>query len=74
MAKIGTKIMSDVMIEWVGPLCSMNGIRRSMSGTTDSMRTNGMLSSVFSSLDEALLERYPNARCPTAKRCLFLLL
>jgi len=62
MAKMGEKIMNAMIIECVGPLCSMNGIRRSMSGITDSVRANGMLSSVFNSLDEALLERYPNAR------------
>ena len=37
-----------------------------MSGMTDSVRTAGMLSFVFSSFAEALLEMYPSARWPTA--------
>lgn len=41
-------------------------MRMSMSGITDSVRTTGMLSFVFSSFAEVLLEIYPNARWPTA--------
>ena len=37
-----------------------------MSGITDSVMTNGMLSFVFSSFAEALLRIYPSARWPTA--------
>lgn len=66
MAKIGMKTMDAVMIECVGPRCSINGMRMSMSGMTDSMRTTGMLSFVFSSFADVLLEMYPSARWPTA--------
>lgn len=62
MAKIGMKAMDAIMIECVGPRCSMNGISMSMSGMTDSVRATGMLSFVFSSFAEVLLEMYPNAR------------
>ena len=41
-------------------------MKMSMSGTTDSVSTNGMLSFVFSSFAEVLLEMYPSARWPTA--------
>ena len=37
-----------------------------MSGITDNIKANGMLSLVFSAVAEALLERYANAMCPTA--------
>jgi len=66
MAKIGMNAISAMMREWVGPRCLMNGIRRSISGRMESVRTKGMLSSVFNSLDDALLKRYPRARWPTA--------
>ena len=66
MAKSGIKAMNASMTEWVGPRCSINGIKRSISGITESVRTNGMLSSVFNSFAEALLRIYPNARWPTA--------
>lgn len=57
------KAMNAIMIECVGPRCSMNGLKKmSMSGMTDSTRTTGMLRFVFSSFAEALLEMYPNAR------------
>lgn len=58
--------MSDVIMEWVGPRCWRNRIRRSMSGMTDSVRASGMLSFVLSSFAEVLLDMYPNARWPTA--------
>lgn len=58
--------MNVSMTEWVGPRCSINGIKRSMSGITESVRTKGMLSSVFSNFAEILLRMYPNARWPTA--------
>jgi len=58
--------MNAIMTEWVGPRCLINGIKRSMSGITESVRANGILSSVFSSFAEALLRTYPNARWPAA--------
>lgn len=66
MAKIGMKAMNAIMIECVGPRCSISGITMSMSDITDSVRANGMLRSVFSSFAETLLDMYPNARWPTA--------
>lgn len=62
MMKIGMKIMNAIMIECVGPRWSRNGIRMSMSGITDSVSATGMLSFVFSSFAEVLLEMYPSAR------------
>jgi hypothetical protein len=67
MAKMGMNTMSVMMREWVGPRCSIYGLnKRSISGMTESVRAKGMLSSVFNSLDDALLKRYPRARWPTA--------
>lgn len=62
MMKIGMNASDAIMIECVGPLCSRNGMRMSMSGMTDSVRTSGMLSFVFSIFAEVLLDMYPNAR------------
>ena len=62
--------MNAIMSECVGPRClrvgMRNRMRMSMSGITDSVRTTGMLSFVFCSFAEVLLEIYPNARWPTA--------
>jgi hypothetical protein len=63
---MGIKIAKAIAIECVGPRCSRNGIIRSTSGIADNMRIKGMLSSVFRSFAEALLEMYPKARWPTA--------
>ena len=52
--------MSIASIECVGPLCSMNGIRMSMSGITERVKINGKLISVFSILDVDLLIIYPS--------------
>jgi hypothetical protein len=69
--KKGVKTRKAAMTEWVGPLCSRDGrryfwIRMSISGMTDNIKASGMLSFVFSRVAEALLERYANAKCPTA--------
>jgi hypothetical protein len=45
----------------------------SPSGIMDSVKMSGMLRFVLSSFDEVLPRMYPRARCPTAKRGLFLL-
>jgi hypothetical protein len=74
MAKIGMNAINAIMSEWVGPRCSTNGIRMSISGITESVSAKGMLSSVFNSLDDALLKMYPRARWPTANDSGFLLL
>jgi len=70
MANMGMNIMNAVMSEWVGPRCSMVGMkiwmRMSMSGMTDRVRTSGMLIFVFSSFAAVLPEMYPRARWPTA--------
>ena len=71
-ANTGMKIMSIASIECVGPLCSMNGIRISMSGITERVKINGRLISVFSNLDVDLLIMYPIDRWPTAYEFLFL--
>lgn len=39
--------------EWVGPPCLIPGIRRSMSGSIESVRANGMLILVSRNFDEA---------------------
>ena len=54
--------MSIASIECVGPLCSMNGIRMSMSGITERVKINGKLISVLSTLDADLLIMYPSDR------------
>jgi hypothetical protein len=45
----------------------------SASGIMDNVKMSGMLRFVLSSFDEVLPRMYPRARCPTAKRGLFLL-
>jgi len=45
----------------------------SASGIMDSVKMSGMLRFVPSSFDDVLPRMYPRARCPTAKRGLFLL-
>jgi hypothetical protein len=76
MARTGAKTIRERMIECVGPRCWIiprcsNSM--SASGIMDSVKMSGMLRFVFSSFDEVLPRMYPRARCPTAKRGLFLL-
>ena len=59
-ANTGIKIMNIANIECVGPLCSMNGTRMSMSGITERVKINGKLISVLSTLDADLLIMYPS--------------
>jgi hypothetical protein len=73
MAKIGIKTIAAIIIEWVSPLCSRNGINRSMSGMMDSVRIMGMFKLVFSAFAEVLLRTYPRAKWPTANNMLSLL-
>jgi len=60
------KTIVCTIIEWVGPRCSRKGKRRSASGRTDSVRASGIISLVFRTFAEALLERYAKAMWPTA--------
>jgi len=62
MAKIGIKTIEAITIEWVSPLCSRNGINKSMSGMTDNIRIVGMLKFVFSTFEDVLLRMYPRAK------------
>ena len=61
------------MIEWVGPLCAITGMKMSMSGITERTKAVGTFIFLFRSFADALLKMYPNARCPTAKRISLLL-
>ena len=45
----------------------------SASGIMDNVKMSGMLRFVLDSFEDALPRMYPRARCPTAKRGLFLL-
>jgi len=63
---MGRKSRERRIAEWVGPLCSRPGIKRSMSGMTEATNSRGMLTLTFRSLDVALPVMYPRARCPTA--------
>jgi len=66
------KTISITMTECVGPLCSRKGIRISTSGTMESTNVAGMLKLVLESFADPPPRIYPRARCPTAKRLLFL--
>ena len=52
--------------EWVGPRCSRPSISRSTSDITEAMNSKGMFTFTPRSLDVALPDKYPRARCPTA--------
>lgn len=54
------------MKECVGPRCSSQGIRRSVSGMIEATSTNGMFKLMFRDLDVAFPSIYPKAKCPTA--------
>lgn len=76
MARTGTKTIRERMIECVGPLCWIipkcsNSM--SASGIMANVKMSGMLRFVLDSFEDALPRMYPRARCPTAKRGLFLL-
>ncbi len=66
---MGRKSRERRIAEWVGPLCSRPGIKRSMSGMTEATNSRGMLTLTFRSLDVAFPVMYPKARCPTANVC-----
>lgn len=66
MVNTGMKARDSIIIECVGPRCSKVGMRMSMSGMTDSVRTMGMLIFVLRTFANALLKTYPSAKCPTA--------
>ncbi len=70
--KKGMKTISITMTECVGPLCSRKGIRISTSGTMESTNAAGMLKLILESFADPAPRIYPRARCPTAKRLLFL--
>jgi len=76
MTRIGAKTIRERMIECVGPRCWISPkcwSSMSASGIMDSVKMSGMLRFVPSSFEDALPRMYPRARCPTAKRGLFLL-
>ncbi len=50
------------MIEWVGPRCSIPGIRRSMSGMMEATNSEGMFMSTLKILDEVFPMIYPKAK------------
>jgi len=52
--------------EWVGPRCSRPSINRSASDMTEATNSRGMFTFTLRSLDVALPDKYPRARCPTA--------
>jgi len=55
-----------MIIECVGPRCCKPGISRSTSGITEARNSRGMFTFTFRTLDVALPDMYPKARCPTA--------
>lgn len=56
----------ESITECIGPPCLKPGIRRSMSGKTESMSNNGMFASVLSIFEVAFPVRYPRDEWPTA--------
>jgi len=76
MIRTGANAIMERTIECVGPRCWISPkcwSRMSASGIMDSVKMSGMLRFVLSSFDDVLPRMYPRARCPTAKRGLFLL-
>ena len=55
-----------MIIECVGPRCCRLGINRSMSGIVEARNNRGMFTFTFRTLDAALPDKYPKAKCPTA--------
>ena len=55
--------------EWVGPRCSMPGIRKSMSEIMEATSSKGIFMLTFRSLEVPFPRIYPKARCPTANVC-----
>ena len=66
MTKMGTKTRHIITIECVGPRCSINGIKISMSGITDNKNISGMLILVLRILAVNLPIIYPSDKWPTA--------
>ena len=60
------------MTECMGPLCSRKGARMSTSGTMESTNAAGVLKLVLETFADPTPRIYARARCPTAKRLLFL--
>jgi len=55
-----------MIIECAGPRCCRLGINRSTSGVTETTNNKAMCTFTFRSLDVALPDKYPKAKCPTA--------
>lgn len=55
-----------MIMECVGPRCLRTGIKKSMSGSVEAKNNRGTFTFTFRSLDVALPDKYPKAKCPTA--------
>ena len=62
----GVRMINAAIIECVGPLCSINGIRISISGIIERVRIKGILMSVFRIEHADLPIIYPSDRWPIA--------
>lgn len=77
MKKSGIKAIVAITIEWVGPLCISDPVKKSkimsISGSIERTRSRGRLSFTCIGFDEPLPNRYAIAMCPTANKAVFLL-
>ena len=60
--KAGRKRRKNTIMEWLGPLCIMPGIKRSTSDITEATNIRGTFASVLRILDAVFPIRYPRAK------------